>query len=95
MNTHKFWPLDSDMEGEIYENVAWDLPGFRRDGTKPYDRFPFQDQAKEKLSRFGRFRQPRGECIKPARNYREESHCPRKPYYGKSVAQTAIFRRCK
>jgi len=31
MNTRKFWPLDSDMEGEIYENVAWDLPGFRRD----------------------------------------------------------------
>ena len=31
MKTRKFWPLDSDMEGEIYENVAWDLPGFRRD----------------------------------------------------------------
>jgi len=32
MKTRKFWPLDSNFEGEIYENVAWDLPGFRRDG---------------------------------------------------------------
>jgi hypothetical protein len=31
MNTRKFWPLDFDPEGEIYENVAWDLPGFRRE----------------------------------------------------------------
>src|SRR5437764_633135 len=30
MDTRKFWPLDYDPEGEIYENVAWDLPGFRR-----------------------------------------------------------------
>ena len=29
MKTHKFWPLDYDPEGEIYENVSWDLPGFR------------------------------------------------------------------
>ncbi len=29
MNTRKFWPLDYDPEGEIYENLAWDLPGFR------------------------------------------------------------------
>jgi hypothetical protein len=28
--TRNFWPLDYDPEGEIYENVAWDLPGFRR-----------------------------------------------------------------
>ena len=27
--TRKFWPLDYDPEGEIYENLAWDLPGFR------------------------------------------------------------------
>jgi hypothetical protein len=31
MKTRKFWPLDSDLEGQIYENVAWDLPGFRCD----------------------------------------------------------------
>lgn len=30
MKTRKFWPLDYDPEGEIYENLAWDLPGFRR-----------------------------------------------------------------
>jgi hypothetical protein len=29
MSTRKFWPLDFDLEGEIYENPAWDLPGFR------------------------------------------------------------------
>jgi len=30
MNTRKFWPLDFDPEGEIYETLAWDLPGFKR-----------------------------------------------------------------
>jgi hypothetical protein len=30
MTTRKFWPLDFDPEGEIYENPAWDLPGFNR-----------------------------------------------------------------
>jgi hypothetical protein len=30
MTTHKFWPLDMDPEGQIYDNPAWDLPGFRR-----------------------------------------------------------------
>jgi len=30
MSTRKFWPLDYDPEGEIYENVAWDLPGYRQ-----------------------------------------------------------------
>jgi len=25
-----FWPFDYDPEGEIYENVAWDLPGYRK-----------------------------------------------------------------
>ena len=29
MSTRKFWPLDIDPEEEIYENVAWDLPGLR------------------------------------------------------------------
>jgi hypothetical protein len=29
MSKRKFWLLDYDPEGEIYENVAWDLPGFR------------------------------------------------------------------
>jgi hypothetical protein len=30
MSKSKYWPLDYDPEGEIYENLAWDLPGFRR-----------------------------------------------------------------
>jgi hypothetical protein len=34
MNTPRFWPLDFDPEGEIYENVAWDLPGYKR-GRQP------------------------------------------------------------
>ncbi|HUI54147.1 MAG TPA: hypothetical protein VLY04_04200 [Bryobacteraceae bacterium] len=29
MKSPKFWPLDIDPEGEIYDNVAWDLPGYR------------------------------------------------------------------
>jgi len=36
MMIRKFWPLDYDPEGEIYENVAWDLPGYRtRTSTQP------------------------------------------------------------
>ena len=30
MKTRKYWPLVYDPEGEVYENVAWDLPGFRK-----------------------------------------------------------------
>ena len=37
MNTPKFWPLDFDPEGEIYENVAWDLPGYKRN-RQPHPR---------------------------------------------------------
>ena len=28
--SNKFWPLVDNSEEEIYENVAWDLPGFRQ-----------------------------------------------------------------
>jgi hypothetical protein len=41
MSTSNFWPLNDDSEGEIYENVAWDLPGFRlgkRRRRKPAER---------------------------------------------------------
>ena len=31
MSNPKYWPLDYEPEGEIYDNPAWDLPGFRRD----------------------------------------------------------------
>jgi hypothetical protein len=30
MNKRNFWPLDLDPEEEIYENLAWDLPGYKR-----------------------------------------------------------------
>jgi hypothetical protein len=29
MTQRKYWPLDYDPEGEIYDSVSWDLPGFR------------------------------------------------------------------
>ena len=25
-----FWPLDYEIEDEIYDNLAWDLPGLRK-----------------------------------------------------------------
>lgn len=31
MTKSKYWPLDDDPEVEIYDNLAWDLPGFRRE----------------------------------------------------------------
>jgi hypothetical protein len=38
MNSNrKFWPLDDNSEGEIYENLAWDLPGFRGRKSRPQD----------------------------------------------------------
>lgn len=30
MRNPKYWPLDYEPEGEIYDNLAWDLPGYRR-----------------------------------------------------------------
>ena len=48
MKTRKFWPLDSDMEGEIYENVAWDLPGFRRDGPTRGSSIPVKSKSKKR-----------------------------------------------
>lgn len=29
MNRKKFWPLDYDLEEELYELASWDLPGRR------------------------------------------------------------------
>jgi hypothetical protein len=28
MDENKFWLFDPDPEGEIYENLSWDLPGY-------------------------------------------------------------------
>jgi hypothetical protein len=30
-SVRQFWPLDYDPEGEVYESLSWDLPGFRPD----------------------------------------------------------------
>ena len=30
MKTRKFWLWDFDPEGEVYENLSWDLPGYQR-----------------------------------------------------------------
>ena len=51
MTTRKFWPLDFDPEGEVYENVAWDLPGYNRasaraeDSIHPFERRRHRAQA--------------------------------------------------
>lgn len=34
MNKRKFWPLDFDPEGEIYDTLAWDLPGYRQQNAE-------------------------------------------------------------
>jgi len=31
----QFWPLDDDADVEIYDTLAWDLPGFRGARTHP------------------------------------------------------------
>jgi hypothetical protein len=36
-NKNNFWVLDFDPEGEIYESLSWDLPGFRvRESRQPH-----------------------------------------------------------
>ena len=37
-NNPKFWPLDDNSEGEIYDSLVWDLPGFRERKTQPRPR---------------------------------------------------------
>jgi len=55
MNSSKFWPWDYDPEGEIYENVAWDLPGFR-----------LHPPLKRKGARRSRVKAPRGPRVSSA-----------------------------
>jgi len=50
MKTCKFWPLDLDPEGEIYENPAWDLPGFRRE-RRPHPKRAVRRARLAKLDR--------------------------------------------
>jgi hypothetical protein len=35
MIMRKFWLWDSDPEDEIYETLAWDLPGYKSVDGKP------------------------------------------------------------
>jgi len=37
-DNRKFWPLDDDPEGAVYDNLAWDLPGFRGRKSPPRPR---------------------------------------------------------
>jgi hypothetical protein len=51
MSKRKFWPLDFDLEGEIYENLAWDLPGHRRThGSRSLNRREFPKNARPKVA---------------------------------------------
>jgi hypothetical protein len=34
-SSNNFWPLDYDPEEEIYENLSWDLPGFKPSRHSP------------------------------------------------------------
>jgi hypothetical protein len=47
MSESKFWLLDYDPEGQIYDNLAWDLPGFRRELRVP----PKSKRRKQTLGR--------------------------------------------
>lgn len=42
MSIRKYWPLDMDPEGQIYDNLAWDLPGYRRRRPQAARRFTRQ-----------------------------------------------------
>jgi hypothetical protein len=41
-HNNNFWVLDYDPEGEIYESLSWDLPGFRVKGSRVRRRTPKQ-----------------------------------------------------
>jgi hypothetical protein len=49
MDKSNFWPLDFHPEGEVYENVAWDLPGY----THRHDK---RDRARKVSARVDRER---------------------------------------
>ena len=46
MTPRKFWPLDFDPEGEIYENPSWDLPGYKR-GRQAHNATPQHSRRKK------------------------------------------------
>ena len=45
MIMRKFWLWDSDPEDEIYETLAWDLPGYKHAG---YDK-PISSSKRRKV----------------------------------------------
>lgn len=47
MSRRKFWPLDLDPEGEIYENIAWDLPGYNRHRNRPSAPSPHRKRTRK------------------------------------------------
>jgi len=50
-NNNKFWVLDFDPEGEIYESLSWDLPGFRVREAGGLHRAPKQAKASPRRNR--------------------------------------------
>jgi len=51
MIMRKFWLWDSDPEDEIYETLAWDLPGYKHSDRKqlrPAAKRPESRPAREK-----------------------------------------------
>lgn len=52
MKIQKYWPLDYCPECEIYENPAWNLPGYRRRPVLREDHLrPNSKKVRAKLTR--------------------------------------------
>jgi hypothetical protein len=49
MDERKFWLFDSNPEGEIYENLSWDLPGYQVKRKTAPGRTTRRKQAKGRL----------------------------------------------
>jgi hypothetical protein len=49
MDERKFWLFDSNPEGEIYENLSWDLPGYQLKRKTAPGRTTRRKQAKGRL----------------------------------------------
>jgi hypothetical protein len=49
MDERKFWLFDSNPEGEIYENLSWDLPGYQLKRKTPPARTSRRRQAEGRL----------------------------------------------
>lgn len=47
----KFWPFDFDEEGEIYDNPAWNMPGFKRPSVRPGQKGKSRPVSRDRGSR--------------------------------------------